>query len=801
MIQPTLRPTTRGKAVWGSKRILLPLLLCVLATASPALAAPGKTAARASKPGKPGSFAQAYKMDAELTRRAKGSRPATEHTRVIVELVKGATVPPEFRPLFKRSLNLIHSAVLDVPNSQLAKLAAHPAVFRLHHDRPAHSHNYRTTVTTGARAAQSWFGLTGAGVGVAVIDSGVTSWHDDLTGTNGSAAFPYGDQRVAAFVDFVNGQTAPYDDFGHGTHVAGIIAGNGTDSNGVMAGVAPQASLVSLKVLDGNGDGTISNMIAALDWVAANQAQYNLRVVNMSVGANIYESYWTDPLTLAAQALVNQGIVVVAAAGNMGVDANGNTQYGSITAPGNAPWVLTVGASSTQGTLTRTDDTVATFSSRGPTFLDWGAKPDLVAPGVGTVSLSDPGGYFYAAMPQYLVPGSAGATPTPYLVLTGTSMAAPVVTGTVALMLQANPSLTPNAVKAILEYTAQAYPGYDPLTEGAGFLNTLGATRLAVFFATGQPGETVPTQQMWSKHLLWGNQLLAGGVLQPDANAWGTNVVWGAAATSDTGANIVWGSDCGDPSCDNIVWGSSTGGNIVWGSSVDGSGNIVWGSDCGVGCDNIVWGSSAGAFNIVWGSDCGGSDCDNIVWGSSDPADNIVWGASSGVNIVWGSDYASNIVWGSDFGAGNIVWGSDFDPGNIVWGSDDAGNIVWGLDDSSNIVWGSSAGDNVVWGSDFGGGNIVWGSDTGNNVVWGSDYGDNIVWGSDVGGGNIVWGSDTGDNIVWGSSGGGNIVWGSSVGGTIVWGDPSQLSQIWTQILGVMPLDEQLLGLAPVPGS
>ena len=214
-----------------------------------------------------------------------------------------------------------------------------------------------------------------------------------------------------------------------------------------------------------------------------NRTRYKLRVVNLSVGAAVTESYWTDPLTLAAKRVVDAGVVVVTAAGNLGKNAKGETQYGGIVAPGNAPWVITVGASSTNGTAGRGDDTMATFSSRGPTYLDWSAKPDLAAPGVGTVSLSDPWGTLYSTNSSYLAYGTVPTAYKPYLSLSGTSMAAPVVTGTVALMLQANPNLTPNLIKALVQYTAQQYPGYSPLRQGAGFLNTLGAVRLAQFFA------------------------------------------------------------------------------------------------------------------------------------------------------------------------------------------------------------------------------------------------------------------------------------------------------------------------------
>lgn len=606
-----------------------------------------------------GANVRQYKLDDELTRRA--AHVSSGMTRVIVTLQPGAQLPTELKRFaHSNKLGIINGHIVALPNRLLNELAANPSVFRIHYDRPTRGANYRTSLTVGARGVQQMLGYTGAGVGVAVIDSGV-AFHDDLTNAGGIPPSPLGTQRVSAFVDFVNGQLVPYDDNGHGTHVAGIIAGNGFDSGGLKAGMAPNAALVSLKVLDANGRGNISHIIAALDWVVANKDAYNIRVVNLSAGAGIRESYWTDPLTLAAKRVVDAGIVVVTAAGNLGRNAAGLDQYGGITAPANAPWVLTVGASSSMGTPTRDDDTVANYSSRGPTYIDWSAKPDLVAPGTGTVSLAAPGSTFYTTKAAALILGSTETPFVPYLSLSGTSMSAPVVSGTVALMLQANPSLTPNAVKAILEYTAQTYPGYNALTQGAGFLNSLGAVRLARFFATARDGDTVPVQAMWSKHILWGNHLIAGGVVLPGANAWHNAVVWGAAR-SDGGDNIVWGSGCVDP-CNNIVWGSIAPDNIVWGS---------------LSRDNIVWGSS---HNIVWGSDCGGGDCANIVWGSVD-ADNIVWGsARAGDNIVWGS---------AGLNVDNIVWANS-DADNIVWGSAAADNIVWGSVTISATVWNNPA--------------------------------------------------------------------------------------------------------------
>jgi len=718
MICPVSIGTVRRKAVWGPKRILA-LAALMGAALAPNATAEGRhsLAAARSAAGHPNSRAAAYKLDTELDTRATTNNQ-TRTTRVIVELVPGAKLPAQYAAFARRDgkLGIINGQVVDLPDRMLRQMAQHPSVFRIHYDRPSATLNYRTSVTVGTRVVRETLGLTGAGIGVAVIDSGIATWHDDLTNTS-STLYPYGNQRVSKFVDFVNGRTQPYDDNGHGTHVAGIIAGNGYDSGGQKAGAAPEASLIVLKVLDANGNGTVSSIIAALDWVLANHAAYNIRVVNMSVGSSIHESAWTDPLTLAAKKLVDAGVVVVAAAGNFGRNAAGQTQYGGISAPGNAPWVLTVGGSSTQGTTIRGDDVVGGFSSRGPSYIDWNAKPDLVAPGAGTVSLAAAGSHFYQTKASSLLPGAIATANLPYLSLTGTSMAAPVVAGTVALMLQANPSLTPNAVKSILQYTAEEYPGYNGLTQGAGFLNAVGAVRLARFYAAAKPGDRVPVQKMWSRHIIWGNHSVANGVLDLSSNAFRVGTTWGVAQT-DNG--------------DNIVWGTSTdafGDNIVWGTSIDG--------------DNIVWGTSPNGDNIVWGTDCGGADCDGVVWGAADTnaGDNIVWGtAANGDNIVWGT--------ATDVAGDNIVWGTAADNGdNIVWGT--------AADNGDNIVWGTAAGsgDNIVWGTAVGSGdNIVWGTavGTGDNIVWGTALdGDNIVWGTALGDGdNIVWGTGVSFNTL-----------------------------------------------------
>ncbi len=400
--------------------------------------------------------------------------PAAPSVRVIVQTTDVQGLQARIAQLGGRTgrhLPRMHGLVAEVPGDQFEQLNADPLVQSVRVDRPIRGTLELTAATIGARWVTDNLKFDGTGIGVAIIDSGVTRGHDDLGGN-----------KVAHFADFVAAQAQPHDGYGHGTHVAGIIAGNGYDSGGARRGIAPGAHLVVLKALDDDGDGFISDAIAAIDYAIEQRAAFNIRVINLSVAAGVFESYGTDPLTLAARRAVDAGIVVVTAAGNLGRNAKGQQQFSGITSPGNAPWVLTVGAASHQGTVDPSDDTIAPFSSLGPSLIDLVAKPDMVAPGVGIESLADNGSTLFRARASARLWGTVGTPAQPYLSLSGTSMAAPVVAGTVALMLQANPALTPGAVKALLQASAVEHAGYPRIAQGAGFLNARGAVELAQTF-------------------------------------------------------------------------------------------------------------------------------------------------------------------------------------------------------------------------------------------------------------------------------------------------------------------------------
>jgi len=302
-----------------------------------------------------------------------------------------------------------------------------------------------TAYPASVLAPPAWNTTTGAGVGVAVIDTGIDGGLVDFTDAQGAS-------RVVASVVTSPDATTPNDDYGHGTHVAGIIAGDSTRRPagdplaGKYVGIAPDANLIAIKASDDEGNGTILDAIYGLQFAVDHKIAYNIRVVNLSVASTVAESYRTDPLDAAVEAAYLNGILVVTAAGN-----RGNAQDAVSYAPANDPFALTVGAVDDQGTTQRGDDVIASWSSVGTT-QDGFAKPEIAAPGAHIVSTLAPGSDFEALCPQCIVDGS-------YLQIGGTSMSAPVVAGVAALVAQAHPDWTPDQIKSTLIDTARNLDG------------------------------------------------------------------------------------------------------------------------------------------------------------------------------------------------------------------------------------------------------------------------------------------------------------------------------------------------------
>jgi serine protease AprX len=372
-------------------------------------------------------------------------------------------------------------------------------------------------------------GKRGRGVTVALVDTGIADL-PDLAGrvlkvANGPLA-----PKTDACVN-LSGEAGCGDSYGHGTFLAGLIAGNGFSSAGAYAGVAPDANLVSIKVAGRSGAADVSNVIAAIQWAVSFRDEYGIRVLNLSLGTDSTQTYRVDPLNYAVERAWASGIVVVVSASNRGPAA------GTISKPGDDPFVLTVGAVDDRGTPGIGDDRLPLFSSRGPTAADGIAKPDLVAPGARLVSLNAPGSAIAENIPSSL--------PAPYRRGSGTSMATAVVSGSVAVMMSAQPALTPDRVKYALTATARPVASTDRMAVGAGMadvagalgappglanqglerstgLGSIDASRGTVYVQADDPMRTVVTGLLTTQLLLW-DPVSYTGTEWTGANWYGAN--------------------------------------------------------------------------------------------------------------------------------------------------------------------------------------------------------------------------------------------------------------------------------------
>lgn len=499
-----------------------------------------------------------------------------------------------------QSLPLVNDVVALIDGNGILSLSNRSDVVYISSDRALAPLASDDAVAVNAPVAWK-SNYTGAGIGVAVLDSGINS-HPDL---NLSTVLPF--SRVVYNQSLVPGNSSAADAYGHGTHIAGLIAGNGARSTGpafsnTFTGIAPNAHLVNLRVLDQNGTATDSTVIAAINQAIALKGIFNIRVMNLSLGRAVYESYTQDPLCQAVEKAWQHGIVVVVAAGNYGryLPTGG---YATVSAPGNDPYVITVGAMKSMGTPTRTDDLIASYSSKGPTLVDHIVKPDLVAPGNLLISTETPNVSLYSSEASNLVPfsayvyGGSSQPSTSYFQLSGTSMATGVVSGIVADLLQAHPSLTPDQVKARLMKTAsKSFPQgssvYDPVsgntyvsyydifTVGAGYVD-LGAALANNDIANGNA---------LSPTAVYDNNTGKVHLVAPAGSVWGTTAAWsnsavyGATRFSSVGSGS-WSSS--NVSGSSVMWGANTSSgfstiwsnSVMWGASGDWSSSVMWGAN------------------------------------------------------------------------------------------------------------------------------------------------------------------------------------------------------------------------------
>ncbi len=503
------------------------------------------------------------------------------------------------------SLRLIHAYAARLRAADIRRLLDSEGVEYITWDAPIHLNadlsidNSLTSI--GAKDLQA-SGVVGQGVVMALFDSGIGD-HPGLSG-----------RRKVASVDFTKGQPLltdrNRDEYGHGTAVAGV-AGGWMQPAG-YAGVAPGIRFLDVKVIDSTGSGSTSNLIKAIDWVVTNRSLYRVRVANLSLGHPPLESHRKDPLCQAVERMTQAGIVTVVSAGNLGKTSKGEKIWGGISSPGTSPAVVTVGALNSRDQVRPSSFVATSFSSRGPSYPDLIFKPDLSAPGNRVLVLQESSSWIWRNHPELRVGDQ-------FITLSGSSLAAPFVSGTVALMLEANPNLTPKIVKAILVVSAVKLPNPHLLEQGNGLVNSQVATRLASALDMRGRGLTKRVVSTW---FLGDERIAAGG-----AFGFGKGVVYTQGVPS-SGVGDIWGG--------GISWsGPSEFGNGP--GSFFASTSPVW-SD--------RWNWDDGSFLCPPGASCQ----DGIVWFEDLlSAEGVLWldGTFEGDGLIWQD---------STFAAEGIVW-------------------------------------------------------------------------------------------------------------------------------------------------
>jgi len=373
-------------------------------------------------------------------------KDGNKKVQVIVNCSREEQYENEFKKIgrVKYHLPMINAYVIELPESYVGQLNGIEGVEKVEHDAliTAQMDVARETINS------SWAddrGVAGHGIGIAILDTGVYPHKDLVTSRN----------KIVAFKDFVGEVKYPYDDNGHGTHVAGIIAGDGTESNGKYKGIATDCNIIGVKVLNNEGSGNISDVLAGIQWVLDHKQRFNIKILNLSVGMKDVEGE-KAALVRGVNAAWDNGLIVIAAAGNNGPDSC------TITTPGISRKVITVGSSDDGETVKIMEDLISDYSGRGPT-KECIKKPDVVAPGANIIACSTDKSY--KPKDKYYPSKKVG-----YTKKSGTSMATPMVSGCIALLLSKYPNLTGKDVKLKLR-TATNDLGFSQAHQGWGLID------------------------------------------------------------------------------------------------------------------------------------------------------------------------------------------------------------------------------------------------------------------------------------------------------------------------------------------
>jgi serine protease AprX len=507
-------------------------------------------------------------------------------------------------------LRIINGFAATVPTSALSTLSRDPAVLSVTpdasvrlsggYDQSGDPYSLRN-VEQAIRATNMWSaGYTGAGIDVALIDSGVTP----VQGLSAPSNVVYGPDLS---FESQSSNLRNLDTFGHGTFMAGIIAGRDDAAVGKsypndttdFLGVAPDARIVSVKVADSHGNTDVSQVIAAIDWVVqhAHDPGLNIRVLNLSFGTDSTQSYILDPLAFAAEVAWNRGIAVVAAVGNAGISASG------LADPAYDPYLIAVGAADHHGSMQYSQWTVAAFSQVG----DGIRNPTILAPGAHLQSLRDPGSFIDQAYP-------GGVINSRFFRGSGSSQAAAVVSGALALMFQQHPLMAPDQAKALLKGQANS------LRNNAGFGPKQGQLAIRLDTVLSAPVPIATTQAFLPSigtGTLEGSRgtshlVMDGSALQGEQDIFGQPFVAPAMAALEAAGNSWNGGTWNGNSWAGNSWAGNSWADVTW------SGNSWAGNSWdGHSWDGVSWDGNSWEGNSWAGVSWDGVSWDGNSWASS----------------------------------------------------------------------------------------------------------------------------------------------------------------------------------------
>lgn len=422
--------------------------------------------------------------------------------------------------------------------------------------------------------------IYGDNVTIGVLDTGL----DQLAGL---ATDLRGRDKVWGTYDAINNTVHNFEreQNGHGTHVASLAVNSDFDINGKIYGIAPNAALVGIKAFDSEGKSTYADVIRGIAWAIDIKDAINLRVLNMSFSGPAQSHYWQDPLNQAVMKAWQAGIVVVASAGNTG------PQPMTIGVPGNVPYIITVGAMTDNYTPSdKTDDKLATFSSAGPTIEGF-IKPEIVAPGGHVSGLMAFDTAIVTEHPEYHDGGR-------YFEMSGTSQAAGVVSGAVALLLSQQPELTPDQVKCRLMNSARPAVNangslaYSVFQQGAGVINVNDALANSAHCpsSTMDIAKDIAGEQHYVGPAFIDEN---GNIAIKDSDSLYT---WNVAQKELSGDGFIWRTNF---DVDGFIWRTNFDiDGFIWRTSFDSSSELLWRSEFET--DGFIWRTNVDTDGFIW---------------------------------------------------------------------------------------------------------------------------------------------------------------------------------------------------------